>query len=84
MEVVSEILEVMGKPDLMEFVEDRPGHDIRYSLDSSKITELGWKPQHNFEQGLSDTVKWYLDNEWWWKPLADEKVLDSTPWKVKW
>ncbi len=83
-EVVSHILEIMGKPDLMDFVEDRPGHDIRYSLDSSKITELGWRPEHNFKQGLKDTVEWYLENEWWWKPLADEEVLDSTPWKVKW
>lgn len=83
-EVVSAIMEIMDKPDLIEFVEDRPGHDVRYSLDTSKVTELGWRPEYDFEQGLRDTVEWYLENEWWWKPLADERVLGSTPWKVKW
>ena len=49
--------------DLMTFVKDRPGHDVRYSLDCSKIyTELGWRPQITFEQGLRQTVKWYLEN----------------------
>jgi len=74
----------MGKPDLIEFVEDRPGHDIRYSLDSSKIRSLGWKPKHNFKEGLEETVEWYLENEWWWQPLADEKLLHPAPWKLKW
>lgn len=60
-EVVSEILRIMGKPDLIEFVEDRPGHDIRYSLDSSKIKKLGWEPEHNFKEGLEETVAWYSD-----------------------
>ena len=84
LEVVSEILRIMEKPDLVEFVEDRPGHDIRYSLDSSKIKKLGWKPKHSFKGGLKETVECYLENEWWWKPLADEKVLHPTPWKLKW
>jgi len=84
-EVVKMILKIMGKSeDLIEFVEDRPGHDVRYSLDASKIIELGWKPKYNFEDGLKETVKWYLDNEWWWKPLINEKVLHPTPWKLKW
>ena len=49
--------------DLMTFVKDRPGHDVRYSLDCSKIhAELGWQPQITFEQGLRQTVKWYLEN----------------------
>jgi dTDP-glucose 4,6-dehydratase len=82
LEVVSEILRIMDKPDLIEFVEDRPGHDIRYSLDSSKIGELGWKPKHRFEEGLKETVEWYLENAWWWK--ADEKVLHPTSWKLEW
>jgi dTDP-glucose 4,6-dehydratase len=82
--VVEEILKIMKKPDLVEFVEDRPGHDIRYSLDSSKIQSLGWKPQHNFEDGLNETVAWYLENEWWWAPLADEKLLHPAPWKLEW
>ena len=84
LEVVSEILRIMDKPDLIEFVEDRPGHDIRYSLDSSKARELGWKPKHSFKEGLKETVVWNLENEWWWKPLADEKVLHPTPWRLKW
>jgi dTDP-glucose 4,6-dehydratase len=84
LEVVSEILRIMDKPDLVEFVEDRPGHDIRYSLDSSKIKKLGWKPKHSFKEGLKETVECYLENEWWWKPLADEKILHQTPWKLKW
>ncbi|MGB2843004.1 MAG: dTDP-glucose 4,6-dehydratase [Halobacteriota archaeon] len=84
LEVVSEIIRIMDKPDLIEFVEDRPGHDIRYSLDSSKIRSLGWKPKHNFKEGLKETIEWYLNNEWWWKPLADEKILHPTPWKLEW
>lgn len=53
---------------LVRFVEDRPGHDLRYAIDPSKIeTELGWVPEHGFEDGLRDTVKWYLENRWWWE-----------------
>ena len=84
LEVVSEILRIMDKPDLVEFVEDRPGHDIRYSLDSSKVRELGWKPKHSFKEGLKETVVWNLENEWWWKPLVDERTLHPTPWKLEW
>jgi dTDP-glucose 4,6-dehydratase len=84
LEVVSEILRIMEKPDLAEFVEDRPGHDVRYSLDSSKIRKLGWKPKYGFSEGLKETVEWYLENEWWWKPLADERILHPTPWKLDW
>ena len=86
LDVVRTILKIMGKDEgLIEFVEDRPGHDVRYSLDSTKIgEELGWKPKHGFEDGIKKTVKWYLKNEWWWKPLADERIIHSTPWKLKW
>jgi dTDP-glucose 4,6-dehydratase len=85
-DVAKTILGVMNKPEnLITFVEDRPGHDMRYSLDSSKIrTELGWKPKHNFEEALKQTVHWYINNEWWWKPLATERTLHSTPWKLEW
>lgn len=85
-DVVKTILKIMNKPEnLITFVEDRPGHDIRYSLNSSKIrTELGWKPKQNFEEALKQTVNWYVNNEWWWKPLATEKTLHPTPWKLKW
>ena len=84
-EVVKLILKLLDKPlDLIEFVEDRPGHDVRYSLDSSKIRELGWKPRYSFEEGIKSTVQWYLNNRWWWEPLVDERVLHPTPWKLRW
>lgn len=85
-EVVKKVLEIMGKDEsLIEFVEDRPGHDLRYSLDPSKIRkELGWKPRYSFDEALEITVKWYLKNEWWWRPMISEEVLHSTPWKLKW
>ena len=75
-----------GKDEsLIEFVEDRPGHDIRYSLDSSKIrNELGWRPRHDFESALEQTVSWYLENERWWKSIASEEVLHPTPWRLGW
>jgi dTDP-glucose 4,6-dehydratase len=83
-EVVKSILKAVGKSeDLIAFVEDRPGHDLRYSLDSTKIRSLGWNPKHSFAEALNKTVKWYLKNEWWWKPLANEKTLHPTPWKIK-
>ena len=80
------ILNLLGKPkEMIEFVEDRPSHDIRYSLNSTKIkAELGWKPKHDFEQALKQTVDWYLNSEWWWKPLATERTLHPIPWKLKW
>jgi dTDP-glucose 4,6-dehydratase len=84
LEVVTEILRLLDKPDLTEFVEDRPGHDLRYSLDSANLHRLGWHPNHNFGDGLKKTVAWYVENEWWWRPLADERVLHATPWKLHW
>ena len=60
--------------DLITFVSDRPGHDRRYAIDASKIgRELGWQPSETFESGLAKTVRWYLDNDWWWKPIRDGK-----------
>ena len=57
---------------LIEFVTDRPGHDLRYAIDSSKLqAELGWRPTVTFEEGLARTVDWYLANESWWRPIAD-------------
>ena len=85
-EVVKRILKILGRDiDLIEFVPDRPGHDLRYSLDSSKIKrELGWSPRHSFDDALRYTIEWYQKNENWWRPLATEKVLYPTPWKLKW
>jgi dTDP-glucose 4,6-dehydratase len=84
-EIVRKILKQLGKDQqLIAFVEDRPGHDIRYSLDSSRIrAELGWKPKHSFEKALEETIDWYVRNERWWKPLATEQILSPTPWKKK-
>lgn len=70
-EVFELILKYMGRPsDEYDNVNDRPGHDLRYAIDSSKLRkELGWKPQYeDFEAGLQATIKWYKENEDWWKP----------------
>ena len=57
---------------LIEFVTDRPGHDARYAIDATKLeTELGWGALENFETGIEKTIQWYLDNEWWWRPLRE-------------
>jgi dTDP-glucose 4,6-dehydratase len=84
--VVEMILDIFRKSkDMIEFVEDRPGHDIRYSVDSTKIrSELGWKPKHSFKEAIAKTVDWYVSNESWWKPIVDERILHPTPWKLKW
>ena len=64
------ILELLHKPEsLIKHVVDRPGHDRRYSLDTSKLQALGWQPQVAFEEGLAGTVEWYRTNEWWWRPI---------------
>jgi len=85
-EIVKKILRIMNKPEkLITFVEDRPGHDIRYSLDSSKVRgELGWKPKYRFDEALRSTVEWYLENKWWWESLATDEVIHPTPWNLKW
>ena len=85
LEVVNRILGIMDKPQgTIQYVQDRPGHDLRYSLDSSKIErELNWHPKYTFDRALEETVKWYLNNEDWWRPLATEEVLNPTPWKAK-
>ncbi len=84
-DVVKKILALLHKDEsLITFVEDRPGHDVRYSLDSTKIRkELGWKPQHNFEESLKSTVNWYFANEHWWAPFATEVILHPAPWKLR-
>ncbi len=80
--IVRKILALMNKSeDLMEFVEDRPGHDFRYSMDSSKIrSELGWENKVKFDDGLKKTVDWYLSNKDWWKNIVKDS-LNQTPWK---
>lgn len=64
------ILKLLNKPEsLIQPITDRPGHDRRYALDCSKIEALGWKSKHNFEQAIESTVKWYVDNEDWWRKI---------------
>jgi dTDP-glucose 4,6-dehydratase len=83
-DIVKKIITQLGKPEsLITFVEDRPGHDTRYSLDSTKIRqELGWTPVCDFEESLKSTVNWYLENEHWWTLFATDVILHPTPWKL--
>ncbi len=60
--------------DQIVFVQDRPGHDRRYAIDPQKLcATLGWKPEENFDSGIRKTVQWYLDNDWWWRPIREKK-----------
>ncbi|MBN2014704.1 MAG: dTDP-glucose 4,6-dehydratase [Candidatus Altiarchaeota archaeon] len=71
MQITDLILKKLDKAEsLINFVEDRKGHDRRYSLNCEKIRELGWTPKYEFEEALISTVDWYLENEWWWKKLV--------------
>jgi dTDP-glucose 4,6-dehydratase len=83
-EIVRKILAHLGKnEDLITFVQDRPGHDTRYSLDSSKLrSTLEWKPKFTFKKALETTINWYKNNEQWWRPLATKEVLSPAPWKT--
>lgn len=64
------ILKLLGKPEsLIQPVRDRPGHDRRYALDVTKICGLGWEPMHTCEEAIEKTVRWYVENEWWWRPI---------------
>jgi dTDP-glucose 4,6-dehydratase len=66
------LLRLTERPEsLIKTVQDRPGHDRRYSVDTAKLRTLGWKPQVPFEEGLRDTVRWYRENEWWWRPIKE-------------
>jgi len=82
LDIVEKILQIMNlSSDLIEFVDDRPGHDLRYSLNSSKIrNELNWSESRNFEDGIIETIDWYLNNNDWWNEISPD-TLKSTPWK---
>jgi len=70
LEITHRILDMLGKDESMvRHVEDRKGHDLRYSLDCTKLKNMGWKPEFDFDTALASTVKWYMDNRWWWEPL---------------
>lgn len=85
--VAETILEVLGKPkELMQFVSDRPGHDMRYDIDPTYIqNKLGWKQSVNFEEGIARTVEWYRANEGWWRPYKERVTLmrDTEAYKTK-
>ncbi len=78
-DVVRKVMKIMAKDDsLITFVKDRPGHDYRYALDTSKIgRELGWRPSVSVDEGLQKTVQWFKRNEWWWRPLKDRLASES-------
>ncbi|MGZ7136179.1 MAG: dTDP-glucose 4,6-dehydratase [Methanobacterium sp.] len=77
-EIVKLILKNLGKDEsLIKYVKDRPGHDRRYAIDSTKIQkELKWKPEYTFENGLSETIKWYLDNRSWWERIKSGEYIE--------
>lgn len=71
-EVAGQILDLLGRPrSLIQHVPDRPGHDLRYSVESTKLQALGWAGSRTFEDGLDETVRWYVENETWWRPLKE-------------
>jgi len=82
-EIADVVLELTGKPDsLKTIVPDRPGHDRRYLLDSSKLgRELGWKPDIAFEDGMRETVAWYTARRDWWEPLKERALVQETAWR---
>jgi dTDP-glucose 4,6-dehydratase len=82
-EIADGVLELTGKPaSLKTIVPDRPGHDRRYLLDSSKLRrELGWEPAIDFERGLSETVAWYTEHRDWWEPLKGRAPVQETAWR---
>ena len=77
-EIIKLVLSNLNKSEeLIEFVKDRPGHDRRYAIDSSKIKkEIGWQPEFNFEEAISETIKWYLENKSWWERIVSGDYLE--------
>ena len=83
-DLTKRILSTLGKPmSLIKPVADRPGHDRRYCLDTSKLRALGWAPQVLFEKGLHDTVEWYRRNEWWWRPIKEQDPAFRTYYQTQ-
>jgi len=71
-QITDTILAALGKDETsVDYVEDRLGHDRRYSIATDKVAALGWTPERSFEDAIDDTIRWYLDHEWWWAPLRD-------------
>jgi dTDP-glucose 4,6-dehydratase len=75
-DLTKKVLEAMGADwSSVQHVEDRKGHDLRYSVDDSKLRAMGYAPQHTFEHGLAETIQWFKDNESWWRPLKEKAAL---------
>ncbi|HTO86649.1 MAG TPA: dTDP-glucose 4,6-dehydratase [Thermoanaerobaculia bacterium] len=73
LEITRQVLRELGKPEsLIRYVDDRPGHDRRYSLDASKLARLGFSPRTPFDEGLSETIRWYRDHPEWWRPIKEK------------
>lgn len=83
LEVTKKILQILGKDESMiEYVGHRLGHDLRYAIDSSKLKDLGWEAEKGFDERLEETIRWYKENEWWWKPLKKGRpVIDRVAQK---
>ena len=78
-ELTERVLESMGVDwSMVQPVEDRKGHDRRYSVNDGRIRELGYEPLHSFDEGLAETVQWYRDNEDWWRPLKERAAIEKT------
>lgn len=76
-DITKQILNLLGKGDsLIKYVPDRPGHDRRYAMNCDKLRALGWEREKPFEARLDETVKWYVDNEWWWRKIKTGEYLD--------
>jgi dTDP-glucose 4,6-dehydratase len=76
-DMAHKILDLLGKPrSLITYVKDRAGHDRRYALDTDKLRALGWQSNHTFDQALEKTVKWYVDNPAWWRPIKSGEYRD--------
>jgi dTDP-glucose 4,6-dehydratase len=72
-ELTKRLLRILGKSEeLIRYVTDRPGHDKRYALDSTRIKKLGWEPAHPFDEALIETVNWYQENESWWRKIKEK------------
>ena len=77
LEITKLILNQLGKSEnLIEYVDDRKGHDRRYALDISKVKRLGWQPAHTFEDGIKMTIEWYQNNRWWWERLKSGEYME--------
>jgi len=84
LEITGIILDELGlSEDIIRRVPDRPGHDRRYALDCARLVEMGCAPQVGFEEGLRQTIRWYRDNEWWWKKIK-HGTEDFAEWKKRW